>query len=164
MSTNDIIILVIGVGTIMVGISALIVSILALITSKRYNNLVKSQLTMQQEYNQLIQAQVEMQISSNITRARTRYEDLILANDDNKTELYLSVLHSAKEEFANAYNEACEKFLDGKVDEIRFTKSYKDTNELRDIVDDTAFKDFYSSMQSKYPATVKVYKDWYHTE
>lgn len=59
-------------------------------------------------YNKLVQGQVEMQIRERITNARIRYEDLIINHKDElNDELIKFVYESTKEEFLNAYDEAC---------------------------------------------------------
>ena len=163
MQTSEIIMLVNGIGTIVIGASAVLVSVCALTTSRRYNQLVEKQVNLQADYNRLVQGQVEMQIRESISNARARYEDLVFVHKENLGDIE-SALSAAKEDFANAYEGACQKYLDGKVDKERFVKSYKDTNELFRIVTDSAFKELYSDTQTNYPATVKVYRAWYQTE
>lgn len=69
---------------------------------------------------------------------------------------------SVLEDYLNAFDEACTKYIDGKIDKTRFKKTYFD--ELRQLVENDAFKDRYSDPQTKYEATVKVYKEWKNRE
>ncbi|MBD5113556.1 MAG: hypothetical protein HDT42_13645 [Ruminococcaceae bacterium] len=117
------------------------------------------------KYNRLVQAQVEMQIRERITNARIRYEDLIINHMDqivSNNELINKVYESTKEEFLNAYEEACQKYLDKKVDKVRFKKSY--FTEIQSIVENQDFKSKYDTKSTPYKATVKVYEEWFNLE
>lgn len=104
-----------------------------------------------------------MQIRERITYARTRYEDLIINhNKELNDELIKMVYESTKEEFLNAYDEACQKYLDGKVDKERFKKSY--FIEIQSIVKSVDFKQKYDTQSTPYKATVKVYNEWFDLE
>lgn len=72
------------------------------------------------------------------------------------------VYESTKEEFLNAYDEACQKYLDGKVDKERFKKSY--FIEIQNIVKNVDFKQKYDTQSTPYKATVKVYNEWFDLE
>lgn len=142
MKTSDII-------TLILGVASLLTSIITISLSTRYNKLV--------------QGQVEMQIRERITNARIRYEDLIIQyQKDLQSELIKDVYESTKEEFLNAYDEACQKYLDGKVDKERFKKSY--FTEIQDIVKNKSFKSRYDTQSTPYKATLKVYEEWFNLE
>lgn len=117
--------------------------------------------------NKLVQGQVEMQIRERITNARTRYENFVIAHDDKlnqktKDPIIEFVYESIKEEFLNAYDEACQKYLDEKVDKYRFKKSY--FAEIQSIVKNETFRTKYDSQSTPYKATVKVYNEWFDLE
>lgn len=115
------------------------------------------------KYNKLVQGQIEMQIRERITNARIRYEDLTINHKEKLgDELIKSVYESTKEEFLNAYDEACQKYLDKKVDKERFKKSY--FIEIQSIVHNENFKQKYDTSSSPYKATLKVYKEWFDLE
>ncbi len=115
------------------------------------------------KYNKLVQGQVEIQIRERITNARIRYEDFIINHqNDLNSELIKKAYESIKEEFLNAYEEACQKYLDNKVDKKRFKKSYH--IEIKNIVGNGAFKEKYDTQSTPYNATVKVYKEWFDLE
>lgn len=123
MQTSDIITLILGIASFITACSTILLSF---------------------KYNKLVQAQVEMQIRERITYARTRYEDLIINhNKELNDELIKMVYESTKEEFLNAYDEACQKYLDGKVDKERFKKSY--FIEIQSIVKSVDFKQKYDT-------------------
>jgi len=81
----------------------------------------------------------------------------------------LKVLESARkvavENYLNAYEDACGKFLDGKIDKERFKKMY--VEEVRNLCDPTV--ESYSRMMhpksnSKYEAIWKIYDEWHRHE
>lgn len=139
--------------SIIISASALVVSVISFIKS---NEAAKTA-------NDLTQGQVEMQIRSMITSAKSHFAEMsnqLAANTGNET-LQASV-SAALEEVANAYDEACMKYLDGKVDKTRFKKTY--INEIKNWVESDAVKNKYVMPQSKFHATVKVYNEWYNLE
>ncbi len=113
--------------------------------------------------NALNKGQVEMQIREMISSAKWRYSDLGIqfAKDNQNTILEKSII-AALEDVLNAYDEACAKYLDNKVDKERFKKLY--INEIRNLVEDEATKQYYGMPQSKFKATLKVYNKWNNFE
>lgn len=111
----------------------------------------------------LIKGQVEMQIREMISSARWRFSDLSiqLADEENNTTLAASTM-AALEDVLNAYDEACAKYIDNKVDRERFKKLY--ANEIRNLVEDENTKKYYVMPQSRFQATVKVYREWNNLE
>lgn len=140
--TSDIITLILGIASLVTACGTILLSF---------------------RYNKLVQGQVEMQIRERITNARIRYEDLTIQyNEELNNDLIISVFESAKEEFLNSYDEACQKYLDKKVDKERFKKSY--FVEIQSIVKNDNFKEKYDSKSTDYKATVKVYNEWFNLE
>lgn len=141
-------------------IASFIIAALALLVS--FASFVKSSAA-SKTANDLTKGQVEMQIRSMITAAKVHFSEMsnqLVANSDNPT-LKASVT-AALEDVANAYDEACAKYLDGKVDKQRFKRMYVD--EIRNWVDSEAVKDKYIMPQSRFHATVKVYDEWNNLE
>lgn len=66
---------------------------------------------------------------------------------------------SAEEMYRNAYEDACAKYLDRKIDVERFEKIYK--QEIYKLVNDPQQKEFYATNQTTYASTVAVYKKWF---
>ncbi len=142
MQTSDMITLIIGIASLITACGTIVLSF---------------------RYNKLVQGQVEMQIRERITNARIRYEDLILQYKEKLgDELIRNVYESTKEEFLNAYEEACQKYLDKKVDKNRFKKSY--FTEIQSMVKNESFKQKYDTQSTPYKATLKVYKEWFDLE
>ena len=111
----------------------------------------------------LTKGQVEMQIREMISSAKWRYADLgiQLAKDNQNTTLVASTT-AALEDVLNAYDEACAKYIDNKVDKERFKKLY--VTEIRNLVEDENTKSYYVMPQSRFHATVKVYRKWNNLE
>jgi len=130
---------------------AIIISIIALVNSsiaaKMMNNLTKGQ--------------VEMQLHEMITTAKHHYTEICLKHP-NSSELVEGFILAAKEDVQNAYDEACQKYIDGKIDKERFRKSY--FSQIRELVNSPATKDSYIGIQSNFQATKKVYDEWYNLE
>lgn len=103
-------------------------------------------------------ANMEMQIRQMIATAKFRMLEYTKTTSNVETVL----LNALDEEVMCAYDEACAKYLDNKVDKERFRRMY--TDEIRQIVEDENHKEKYDQLQSKYKATVKVYKMWFDRE
>lgn len=113
--------------------------------------------------NSLMKGQVEMQIREMISSAQCRYADLGLQlSKDDQNEALIASVNAALEIVLNAYDEACAKYIDKKVDRERFKKSYM--TEIRNLVEGDSTKSYYVMPQSKYQSTVIVYREWYNLE
>lgn len=113
--------------------------------------------------NKLTKGQVEMQIREMISTAKSRYEDLSIQLSENKENITLQCsVTSALEDVLNAYDEACAKYNDKKVDKARFKKLY--INEIRNLVEDENTKAKFHMPQSRFQAIVKVYREWHNLE
>ena len=66
------------------------------------------------------------------------------------------IVESLYEDYRNAYEDACSKYEDNKIDKIRFEKMYSDS--IRQLVEDETHKHFYTEPQTKYTCTIKLYK------
>ena len=127
------------------------------------NELATTANTLTISANEMQKGQVEMQIRELISAARSRYEDKSLLMEDREiTEICTAILASAHEDVLNAYDEACAKYIDGKVDRDRFKKLYHD--EIRQLVTDDANKEQYLEPYTKFHATNKVFSEWYNLE
>lgn len=152
-------------------IVSIIIAALALIVSylsfKKSNETSKSQVSLKEEQvrlqtgqESLQKAQVEMQMREMISIAKFRYADVaIQLSKDIQNQTLQSAVSAALEDVANAYDEACAKYIDNKIDKERFKKLY--FKEIQNIVEDNNTKHYYASLQSNYNATRKVYKEWY---
>lgn len=107
--------------------------------------------------------QVEMQMREMISIAKSRYQDkaVELANTI-ESDFAQNVLKAVKEDVSNAYDEACAKYIDNKVDRERFKKMYHD--EIRQWVSNEVNKADYIEPHTKFHATNLVYQEWNNLE
>lgn len=89
-------------------------------------------------------------------------KDSLTSEEQTQLELKKKRFDTAVENLLNAYEEACAKYIDKKVDKERFKKNY--FKSIQKVVENKEFKDYYSGVQSKYKATLKVYKEWFDLE
>ena len=96
--------------------------------------------------------------------------DLVFENSD-KTEseaykttlkVYTGVFKSAQEDLRNAYEEACSRYIDGKVDRERFKRMY--FKEIRRLMEDEDQQEHFNKHDSSYKCIIKVYNEWYDLE
>ena len=145
---------------VLIAFGALIVSI---VNVRAYKQL-------QKDYNKMVESQtltgrgaLETQVRSAIGEAYQNWVSLgvILAKEPDNEFLH-AVVSGAEEVYRNAYEDACGKYNDGKIDKERFRLMYQ--TEIRRLVEEEPHKEFYSSNQSPYDATLKVYNEWFHRE
>jgi hypothetical protein len=84
------------------------------------------------------------------------------AKDKTIKAIYEQMFDSAQEDLRNAYEEACSRYRDGKVDKERFKRMY--STEIRQLVEDEAQKKEYDTISTRYECTVAVYKEWFQLE
>lgn len=113
--------------------------------------------------NDLAKGQSEIDIRNMILTAQYHYSEMSIALiKDAKNKVLQQQVLTAIEMVANAYDEACAKYIDGKIDKERFKKLY--FVELRKWVEDENLKDKYVMPHTKFKATVRVYNEWYDLE
>lgn len=136
---------------------AIIVSLISFQTSTKLSESanVFSQLQANAE-----QGALETQLRQEITEATkevNHYAVMLEEKPDSK--VLLKAYLSSEEMYRNAYEDACAKYLDGKIDKARFKKMYG--NEVHNLVNDEEQSKFYATNQTVYASTVAVYKEWY---
>lgn len=128
--------------------------------SKESNNRSKE---IEKINSDLMSGQIELQIREMIFSAQKNFTDigkqLVPDKDDN---FNAKMLDMSLEMVCNAYDEACAKYLDGKVDKVRFKKIYY--TEIKNLVEKEDTKPYYDTIDSKFQATIKVYKEWNNLE
>lgn len=110
---------------------------------------------------------LELEIRNAILTTATRVADLALAHtetlrkgvSDPMYEMVHGTIQAAIEQNLTAYDEACAKYLDGKVDRSRFKKMYQ--TEIRQVVEKPEFRDYFTRT-TQFHSLVKVYEDWEH--
>jgi len=126
--------------------------------------------------NDIAVGQAENELRRDITAARVRFEDICadaeeitrgrtpdqITEDDKHRLRTLSLRQkSACEDYLNAYENACTKYLDNKIDTQRFEKSY--ASEIRNLFEPpaNAFSSFlHPEGVSRFKALWKVYHRW----
>ncbi len=150
---------------IVVSIIALVATIINIIfyyrLTKEYNGLVGEQ-------NKIAQGQAETSMRELIMLARKNVEDVsekvVKETDEgeNVNIIYRQMLDAAQEDLRNAYEEACSRYRDGKVDKERFKRMY--STEIKQLVEDEIQNAHYSNIMSRYECTIKVYEEWFKLE
>lgn len=99
-------------------------------------------------------AQMEIAVREMISSARSNLRQIIITDTSVKEAL----LNEAKEELLNAYEEACAKYIDKKIDKKTFKRMYY--GEIENIVNDDEFKKMINWPKSKFPHIVQVHQEW----
>ena len=121
--------------------------------TSRCNDMVSTQtLTAQGAFETQIRSLI-----SDATKELTHYSVELQRSPDNT--ILQQAYYTAEEQYRNAYEEACGKYIDNKIDKIRFEKLYK--QEIYKLVNDENQKQFYATNQSTYASTISVYKEWF---
>lgn len=144
-----------------------LIAILALIASAinviLYGVLQKKCNAIAQMQTLIGQGALETQVRSEIANTASEVRRWAAELSKNPKDGTLKKIYaSAAEAYRNAYEDACAKYIDGKIDTKRFEKMYK--TEIYNLVNSDAQKDFYASNQTTYVSTTKVYKQWFAQE
>jgi hypothetical protein len=95
-----------------------------------------------------------------------RRRDELNASDTRRLSAYEGPFKEAMEDNLNAYEDACAKYIDNKIDRVRFKKMY--VHEIQKLCECDAEHPHYSLMNpegaSKFQAIWKVYREWHHHE
>lgn len=164
-------------------IVAVIVSIVALVVTlvnvvfyvkltTKYNALVQEQNKISIEQNKISQGQAETQMRELIMRARQEVSvcseklvNCVLRDNKNSSQLqtvYQKMFDAAQEDLRNAYEEACSRYLDEKVDKERFKRMYY--SEIQNLVENKEQIEHFDTVKSRYKCILKVYKEWFDLE
>jgi len=124
--------------------------------------------------NKNASATIELTINDRITATKEKVSNVSVlmapflakktksATDKVMIETYAKQFDLAIENNLNAYEEACAKFLDKKVDRNRFKKIY--IAEIRQLVENAELKKYFDAVSSRYRAILKVYNEWENHE
>lgn len=85
-------------------------------------------------------------------------------NHEEKTLLGLKTkrFNVSNENYLNAIEEACAKYIDKKIDRKRFKKAY--STAIRNVVENKNYKKYFDAVSSRYKAILKVYAEWFNLE
>lgn len=151
MATND----WIQIGGIFV---STVISVISLVKS---NSNEKKTDENEKALKRMKEGQIEIQLAQYIHQTEQNIIDigLKLGNDEN---ILSKVLSSAMELNLNAYEEACAKYIDGKMDKERFKKNYHVS--IRRLVESNEYSSYFNPTTSSYKAILKVYNEWNNLE
>jgi DNA-binding Xre family transcriptional regulator len=152
MMAHEILSIVISVGALIISIIALIKSISS--TSATIELMMNERITNTKDKVNEVAMQMAPLLSKNKGK-RT-------AEEESQLEMLCKVYDSAVESNLNAYEEACAKYLDRKVDRKRFKKTYK--TEIRQLVEDDSLRDRFEPLTSKFKAIMRIYDEWENLE
>ena len=158
--------------TILISFTTLIVSLVVFLNSR------KIRLVDEKNSNRLMEieesnlkhnmAQTELHIQELLVNARKLFldinlEKLKLSLDDNSDakEIAEKLTSNSLQEILNAYEIACMKYIDNKVDTGRFKKTYY--QEIRQIFANDSYKDFLNK-ENSFHALKKVNQEWNNLE
>ncbi|ASY52608.1 hypothetical protein JJB61_10395 [Clostridium perfringens] len=124
--------------------------------------------------NKVANGEIELNIFSIIRETEIRVMDLTI--ELSKFEDYESLSQTKKKECdaitkafeqaiesnLNAYEEACAKYLDGKIDIDRFSRMYN--TPIRNLVENDEYQDYFKPIISSYKCILKVYEKWNNLE
>lgn len=124
--------------------------------------------------NALAAGTIELQINERITNTKEKVEDVSLLmgpliskksrtlDEQALLDNYGATFRARVEGNLNAYEEACSKYIDNKVDKSRFRKTYR--TEIRQLVETPDLKDRLDPLRTRYKAIIKVYEEWENLE
>jgi hypothetical protein len=130
-----------------------------------------------QENLNLQHGMVELEISQSIENAKSRINEIsiimvpfvsrenlksITPEEIETLNLYRKNFRAATQTLMNNYDAACSKYIDGKVDKIRFKKTYK--NEIRKLLENDDLKEYFNPLTSSYKPVINVYSEWENLE
>jgi len=121
-------------------------------------------------------ASIEISLGARITTTKEKVSDIgslmipfISKTKSSRTieekrtiEGYDRLLDLAIENNLNAYEEACAKYIDKKIDKIRFKKTYK--SDIKKLVERSDLKQYFDGVTSEYKAILKLYDEWENLE
>jgi len=152
---------------LIVAVISLVVSIIALVLSSKASRTA----------NGIAYASVELEMRQSISTASDRMSDLsvqivplavgqqagtLTSKEVAVLEAFNKSFAAAVENYLNVYEELCAKYLDSKVDTVRFRKSF--AVEIRNLVEREATKTHFDSHATRYRAILKVYHEWENLE
>lgn len=102
--------------------------------------------------------QLEIQIRDLIERTRTHAETALKAVRSNSSEKIKQAANAALESHLNAYDEACQKYIENKIDQKSFKNLY--FHEIYNLINNDNLKEKFVR-PTKYGATRQVYDEWF---
>ena len=99
----------------------------------------------------------EIDMKMHPLKAKKKHGSISPEEDEELTSLHKN-MRAAIQGMLNIYDEACAKYLDGKVDKERFKRNY--IFEIRNLLQSEGLKQYFDPVTSTYKAIMKVYNEW----
>jgi len=130
-----------------------------------------------QENTRLANGMLELEVRSSISNVSLQVNEIALklrpvqkrrkAKDfspEEEEEYQSLLLHwkAANQNMLTAYDEACAKYLDNKIDKVRFKRNFH--HEIRNLLESDGLKQFFDPHTSRFKAIIKVYTEWENLE
>ena len=166
--------LTISIVSAVFALGSLIVSIISMVKT---NNHAKTSINKSEVQNMISMANLELMVSERISNSKDKVGDITMiispliakknasgltADEQGTLDAQSKVLDSAIENNINAYEDACTKYLDEKIDKVRFKKSYH--TEIRQLVESEKLQSYFNPVTSKFKGILKVYDEWNNLE
>lgn len=158
----------IAFGSLLVSIGA---AYFAKTSSKAANDISKENLDLQH-------GMVELEMRQAIENAKSKVNDISIvmaplvareegeqafsAEDAKTLDIYRKNFNAAVQTLMNTYDDACSKYIDGKVDKVRFKKNYR--YEIRNLLENKELKEYFEPLTSRYKPIINVYTEWENME
>ncbi len=139
------------IAAIVIAALGLLISIISILRANNAHKIAQGQIEL--SIHQLIN-----QTKKDVMEISLKIADKCSDNSDQMKTVLTQALNSAVEQNLNAYDEACAKYLDNKVDKERFKKNYH--VEIRQLVENENYRDKFDSNTSPYKGILKVYREW----
>lgn len=121
---------------------------------------------------------VELEMRQAIENAKSKVNDIsiimapLVAKEDGEQDMtpedsktlliYQKNFNAAVQTLMNTYDDACSKYVDGKVDKVRFKKNYR--FEIRNLLENKDLKEYFDPLTSRYKPILNVYAEWENME
>jgi len=127
--------------------------------------------------NNIQNGMIELELRQTIENSRSKIGDIsmimaplksksnarTISDEEKETlKIYDKNLDSSIESMLNTYDDACAKYLDKKIDKIRFKKTFH--VEIRNLIENTDLKKYFDPVNSRYKPILKVYNEWENHE
>lgn len=149
---------------------SLFVSIVAIFFAKKASNQSNK---IAEENLKLQHGMVEMEISRFIEDAKSKINEIsvvmtpfcakeksgnISKEESLILDSYRKNIDAATQTLINCYDSACSRYIDGKLDKVRFKKTYK--IEIIQLVKEKDLEKYFHPLTSSYKPILEVYSEW----
>ena len=167
----------VDVASLVITSISLVVSFFALFLAKKSNENAKMATNKANKISEdnlkLQSGVVELSLSQAIENAKGRVVDItnlmtplvskseantITKEEEYTLETYKKSFNATVETLMNVYDEACSKYIDGKVDRLRFKKTYK--YEIRNLLEKEELSEYFKPLTSRYKSILAVWDEW----